>query len=139
MENNIIESGKLQIKKQKKKEKNDELEGLVIYGKYMDLISYTEMILKKYPKCERFALATTIKNKTYEGMENVIYAYKFYDKAKKLESLNNLDVNLKMLKVLIRVSYKNKYISLQNYRAWSLKLANVGNLLGKWILSCLKQ
>ena len=97
------------------------------------------MILKKNPKCERFALASHIKKVTYEGMESIIYAYKYYDKTKKLESLNNLDVKLKMIKVLIRVSYKNKYISVQNYRAWSLKLSNVGNLLGSWINACLKE
>ena len=75
---------------------------------------------------------------TYEGMEQVIYAFKFYDKTKKLEALNTLDVKLKMLKVLVRVSYKAKYITIQNYRAWSTKLFYVGNLLGGWINSCLK-
>lgn len=139
MENNIINEGKITFKKKKKKVSNDEIESLVIYGKYLDLISYTEMILKKFPKCERFALASFIKNKTYEGMEYVIYAFKYYDKNKKLESLSTLDAKLKMLKVLIRVSFKNKYITVQNYRAWSNKLANVGNLLGGWINSCLKQ
>jgi len=139
MDYNMIEEGKIKLKKKKKKEKVDEIEGLVIYGKYLDLISYTEMILKKFPKQERYALASSIKNVTYEGMECVIYGYKFYEKQKKLEALNELDVKLKMLKVLIRVSYKNKYITVQNYRAWSLKLANVGNLLGGWINSCLKQ
>lgn len=136
--NDSIEEGKITLKKSKKKDKSEEIEGLIIYGKYLDLISYTEMILKKFPKCERFALASKIKNVTYEGMECIIYGYKFYDKMKKLDSLNTLDVKLKMLKVLIRVSYKSKYITIQNYRAWSNKLTNLGNLLGGWINSCLK-
>lgn len=139
MENNIVLDGKLTLKKNKKKVSSSDIESLVIYGKYLDLISYTEMILKKYPKCERFALATVIKNKTYEGMECVICAHKYYDKSKKLDALCELDIKLKMIKVLVRVSYKNKYITVQNYRAWSFKLANVGNLLGGWINSCLKQ
>ncbi len=138
MESDLIKEGKIHISKKKKKEK-EELEGLIIYGKYLDLISYTEMILKKFPKQERFALVTMIKETTYEGMEQIIYAYKFFEKGRKLESLNFLDVKLKFLKVLIRVSYKNKYISLQNYHAWSNKLTHVGNLLGGWINSCLKQ
>lgn len=138
MESNLIEEGKIVLKKKKPKKK-DELESLLIYGKYLDLISYTEMILKKYPKCERFALASSIKNVTYEGMECIIYGYKYYDKTKKLEALNELDVKLKMIKVLVRVSYKADYITVQNYRAWSTKLTNVGNLLGGWINACLKQ
>jgi len=43
-----------------------------------------------------------------------------------------------MIKVLIRGSYKANYITVQNYRAWSNKLTNVGNLLGGWINACLK-
>lgn len=138
MENNIIDNGKIIIKKKKNKKNTDEIENLKIYGKYLDLLSYTEMILKKFPKSERFALASQIKLTTYEGMEQIIYAFKFYDKSKKLEALNTLDVKLKMLKVLIRISYKAKYITVQNYRAWSTKLFHIGNLLGGWINSCLK-
>ena len=138
MENNIILDGKLKIKRKRSKPKNDEIESMRIYGKYLDLISYTEMILKKFPKCERFALASQIKLVTYEGMEIVIRAFKMYDKTKKLSYLNELDVKLKMLKVLIRISYKAKYITVQNYRAWGNKLFNIGNLTGGWINSCLK-
>ena len=87
MENKIIEEGKIVLKKKKEKKK-DVIESLLIYGKYLDLISYTEMILKKYPKCERFALASSIKKTTYEGMECVIYGHKYYDKTRKLEPLN---------------------------------------------------
>ena len=53
--------------------------------------------------------------------------------------LKLLDVDLKVLKVLVRVSYKNKYINIKNYTAWSKKITNIGNLLGGWINSCLKQ
>ena len=58
MENNIVENGKIVLKKKKNKVRADEIESLKIYGKYLDLLSYTEMILKKFPKCERFALAS---------------------------------------------------------------------------------
>lgn len=118
--------------------KNDVTE-LTIYKQYMELIYYTEMICEKYPKREKLALVTTIKNTTYEGMEKILCAYKFYDKDSKLKNLNKLDVNLKMLKVLVRVSYRRKYINNKNYEAWSKKLTNIGALLGGWIISCVKQ
>lgn len=117
----------------------DRVEDLTIYKQYLELIYYTEMILEKYPKCERFAIVTTIKNNTYEGMKYVLNAFKEYTKEEKLKNLNRLDTNLKMLKVLIRVSYKRKYISSKNYAAWSKKIANLGNLLGGWMKSCRKQ
>lgn len=112
--------------------KNDVSE-LIIYKQYLELIYYTEMICEKYPKREKLAIVSTIKNTTYDGMKEIISAYKFYDKD------NKLDINLKMLKVLIRVSYKRKYITLKNYEAWSKKLHNIGSLLGGWINSCVRQ
>lgn len=115
-----------------------EIEELKIYKQYVELIYYTEQILKKYPKSERFALVTQIKNTTYDGLKMTILAYKEFDKKLKLKALNDLDVNLKMLKVLIRVSKKNKYISPKNYTAWSRKITNINNLMFGWI-KCVRQ
>ena len=116
-----------------------ELADLKIYSQYIELICYTNIIIKKYPKSERYALANDVKNTTHAGMEYIIQAHKVYDKSEKLKILENLDVKLKFLKVLIRVSYKNKYISSNNYTAWCRKLTNITNLLGGWINSCLKR
>lgn len=123
----------------REKENDKTVEDLIIYKQYIELIYYTENILMKYPKCERFALASTIKNTTYEGMRYVLNAFKEYSKDQKVTNLNRLDTCLKMLKVMIRVSYKKKYINAKNYAAWGKKLANLGNLLGGWMKSCLKQ
>lgn len=114
------------------------VEELVIYKQFIELIYYTEMITEKYPKIEKNGLVSTIKGNTYDGIKKVILAYKYFDKSDKLKTLNELDVQLKMLKVLIRISYKKKYISLKNYEAWSKKINNIGNLLGGWIVSCVK-
>ena len=115
------------------------LESLMIYKQYIELIYYTENITVKYPKCEKLSLVSNIKNNTYEGMKKIILAQKEYNKSKRIIILNELDTDLKMLKVLIRISYKNKYINSKNYAAWSKKIFNISNLLGGWIKSCLKQ
>ena len=117
----------------------NDLEGLMIYKQYLELIYYTEKITNKYPKSEKLSLVSTIKNNTYLGMKKIILAQKEYQKSKRIIILNELDTDLKILKVLIRVSYKNKYISSRNYAAWSKKIFNISNLLGGWINSCLKQ
>lgn len=115
----------------------EDLEKLIIYRKYVDLIYYVNMITLKYPKHERFALVNEIKEKTYKGIELIIYAQKEFHKQKRLDYLNQLDAVLKMEKVMIRVSYRNKYITNQNYGAWARKLTDVQNLLYGWIKSCL--
>lgn len=115
------------------------LEELTIYKQYLEMIYYTENITIKYPKIEKTSIVSYIKNKTYSGMDLIIKAQKERDKIKRLNYLNQIDCNLKMLKVLIRISYKRKFININNYKAWSKKIYNIGNLLGGWINSCLKQ
>ena len=76
------------------------VEELLIYKQYLELIYYTETILEKFPKSERFAITSTIKNKTYEGMQAIIEAYKEYKREEKFRALNRLDVVLNILSKL---------------------------------------
>ena len=116
----------------------NDIDGLMIYKQYIELIDYTLMILKKYPKIERYSLVNDIKNSTYDGIKSIIVANKEYNKSKRIIVLNDMDNHLKFLKVLIRVSYKQRYINNKNYSAWSKKITNISNLLYGWIKSCLK-
>ncbi len=115
-----------------------EVEDLTIYQKYIELIYYTEMITEKYPRYTRMGIVNEIKNATYDGMKEILVAYRIYEKGSKLEALNKLDINMKMLKVMIRISYRKKYINIKNYEAWSRKLNDIGSLLGGWINSCVR-
>ena len=122
---------------QNEKERNNK--SLKIYQKYLELIYYSNDIVRKYPTCENFYLVKEIKNSLYVGLRNMMYAIKSYNKQDKLRYLNELDINLNLLKVQIRLSYKYKYISLQNYRAWSVIITDICNMLGGWIISCQKR
>lgn len=118
---------------------NNQNNNLAIYQKYMELIYYTNDLVKKYPKSETFALVKEIKNSMYSGMRLLMYAIKTYKVQDKLKYLNELDINLSLFKVFIRLSYKYKYISKQNYNSWSEIITNICNMLGGWINSCLKK
>lgn len=109
---------------------------LIIYKKYLDLLYYSNDIVRKYPKCEKFALVNEIKNSLYDGLRNIIFAEKEFNKSVKLKYLNELDANMKLLKVHMKISLKYQYISLKNYETWSCKITDVCNLLGAWIKSC---
>lgn len=117
----------------------NQLEEMEIYKKYIDLYHYTYLITQKYPKYEKYAIVSDIKKTVYLGFKNIIFAHKNYNKVERLKYLNQLDAELKVLKMLIRISYKNKYINVKNYEAWSRKITNVCNLMGGWIKSCLKR
>ena len=112
---------------------------LIIYQKYLELIYYTNDILKKYPKSETFALVKEIKNSMYSSLRLLMYAIKAYRMQDKLKYLNEFDINLSLFKVYIRLSYKYKYISQQNYSTWSNLITDICNMLGGWINSCQKK
>ena len=112
---------------------------LKIYQKYLELIYYSNDIVRKYPKSENFTLVSEIKKSLYTGLRSLMYAIKCYNKQDKLKYLNEFDINLNLLKVQIRLSYKYKYITMQNYQTWSNLITDICNMLGGWISSCLKR
>jgi len=90
------------------------VEDLLIYKQYLELIYYIEGILIKYPKTEKNNLCIQIKFNTYNGIKLIIKAQKLKDNKIRLRVLGELDVCLKMQKVLIRVSKKKNYINVKN-------------------------
>ncbi len=114
-------------------------QNLLIYQKYMELILYTNDIVRKYPKSERFSLVEEIKRAVYSGLRVLMYAIKTYGAQEKLKYLRELDVNLSLLKVHIRLSYRYHYISNKNYATWSQMVTDICNMLGGWIVSCQKR
>ena len=114
-------------------------DNLVIYQKYMELLYYSNDIVKKYPKSETFAMATEIKNIVNAGLKDIMFAIKSFRKQDKLNYMHELDINLCLLKVQVRLSYKYRYISQKNYESWSTLITNICNMLGGWITSCQKR
>lgn len=112
---------------------------LNIYQKYLELIYYSNNIVRKYPKSENFALVKEIKTTLYDGLRNLMYAIKSYSKRDKLKYLNEFDINLTLLKVQTRLSFKYQYISVKNYESWSTLITDICNMLGGWIVSCQKR
>jgi len=110
---------------------------LVIYQKYLDLVYYTYDLCRKYPKSEKSALVAETKQSLFNGVRNLICAYKEFNKKGKLVYLNQLDVELKLQKVYIRLAFRYQFISKQNYETWSNKITDICNMLGGWIKNCL--
>lgn len=112
---------------------------LKIYQKYLELVYYTNDLVRKFPKSETFALVKEIKSSLYNGLRLLMYGIKTYQLQSKLKYLSELDIELDLIKVYIRLSYKYKYISMQNYTTWSKLLTDICNMLGGWINSCRKK
>lgn len=109
------------------------VEELLIYKANFNLIYYTEMIVKKFPKVENNFLVKDIRGICFDNQRLVIKTYKEVNRTKKIYYLNEIDCNLKMLKVMVRVAYKKRYISPKYYGAWAKIITNVNNLLYGWL------
>ena len=114
-------------------------DNLLIYQKYLEFIYYVTDLIRKYPKSEKFTLVQEIKQSLYAGLRNLMYAIKSYNKNDKLKYLNELDICLNLLKVQFRLSYRYRYITMQNYTTCSEQITNLCNMLGGWINACLKR
>ena len=71
-------------------ENNKNNSNLVIYQKYLEFISYTNDIVRKYPKSETFCLVKEIKGSLYSGFRLLMYAIKKFSKQEKLKYLSEL-------------------------------------------------
>lgn len=112
---------------------------LLIYKKFTELYYYSYNLLEKYPKSERFALTSQIKTCLSNILRYILFAQKVFDMHEKIKFLNYIDAELVYLRFVVRFSYYKKYISQNNYKTWSYKVAEIGKMLGGWIKSCQKE
>ena len=109
---------------------------LIIYEKINNLIFYSKNLLQKFPKSERFDLCTDIKNELYNILRKVIWAWKEADIERKVRYLNEIDIELYVIKTMVRLSYEYKYITNKNYMNWNAQIEEIGKMVGGWIKSC---
>jgi four helix bundle protein len=89
--------------------------------------------LKNFPKAEKYALSQTLKNSFFDILKNISLANKV--KSKRIYYSQEADGNLQTLKVLIKLSCKEKYISKTFFRDIDLELTEIGKMIGGFIKS----
>ncbi len=106
------------------------MQDLKIYQKYYDMLQYLYIALRQFPKSEKFTLAAQIKNAAIKGFRLIIHANKSKNK---LTKLFELDIELEILKNLIRLSKDLGFMPCKKYEILSAKLVEIGKMLGGWI------
>ena len=108
------------------------MEDLKILQKTYDMILYGNICLRQFPKAEKYALASDIKESMYALLKLIITANKRYYKK---TTLQDLDVELDTLRTLIRLSADSefKFLTLKKYENWSKMLVEIGKMLGGWM------
>ena len=103
---------------------------LEILQKTEDLLEYLQIALKQFPKCEKHVLAADIRARVYSVMKLIIIINKKYHKK---TTMRELDTEIEMLRVQVRLAKNLRYVDLKKYEVLSKKINEIGKMLGGWI------
>ncbi|EGW50108.1 hypothetical protein HMPREF1022_02930 [Desulfovibrio sp. 6_1_46AFAA] len=105
-------------------------ESLAMLEKLEEVSAYSRIALRQFPKYEKFLLAAEIRAALTEIKRLLIRAAKRYYKKTTLE---DLDIEIELLRSLVREAVKLQYIDMKRYEVWSAKIGEIGKMLGAWL------
>jgi len=102
---------------------------LILYQKIYDFMLYFFPIVDRFPKYEKFALQTQLKNTVYKMLRLTIEVQKSKNKTR---HLYEIDKELEFLKSLIAFSNEKRpqYLTAQKRKTISEKLIEIGKIVG---------
>lgn len=107
---------------------------LELVPKVEKYIQYMLDIILKLPRVEKFNIGNETKMVMYNMLENILYLSKVEYK-KRIDYLNKIDGEVLILRVFVRLMYKNKWIDYKKYM-YSINLVNeIGKMVGGYIKS----
>lgn len=95
-----------------------------------DMDVYVHQITQHWPKWERHGLAAQVRAQITELHRLTAIAWKRRSKA---GALFDLDIEVHVLKVLIRKAYRLGYINANRLEVWSRHAAELGRRVGAWL------
>lgn len=103
---------------------------LLIERKVKNMISYSNIYTKHFPKHEKFVLGESIRKLTYELLELVVIINKKFHKKTDISQLN---VKHEVLRQMINISFELGYATQKSYHHLSLLIDEIGKMIGAWI------
>ncbi len=101
-----------------------------ILTKMEELDAYAHHCLLQFPKYERHVLCAEIRGSMTDALRYVIRAAKQYHKK---TTLQDLDIQIEVMRSLIRKAHALKYISAHRYQVWSSHINEIGAMVGGWL------
>jgi hypothetical protein len=105
-------------------------EGANSITKTYDLLKWLMPAVSKFPKDKRYTLGLRIEDKSLIILELLIKAN--YSK-NKLDLLKTANLEIEILRYLLRLSYELKFINLKSYEYSSQQTNEIGRLVGGWV------
>lgn len=102
----------------------------IMMAKLEELDAYSHAALHQFPRIERHLLCADIRSALATVLRLTVTSWKRYHKK---TTLTELDVEVEMLRVLIRKAHALGYISDKRYGIWSRHIDEIGRMVGGWI------
>ncbi len=94
------------------------------------MIVYNNIMLKQFPKHEKYLLAAKIRQMGYDLLELAVAANKKYIKK---TTFTEFDVKHEVIRQMINLAFELQYIDAKKHRVSQLMVDEVGRMLGSWI------
>ena len=105
---------------------DNELKLIPIYENYMEYMIQT---LIKLPRTEKFSIGTEYKNSMYKMLESIMYLSKIEIKDR-FKSINKIDADLSVQRILLRIMYKNAWIDKKKFEYAMSLIYEMGKIIG---------
>jgi hypothetical protein len=105
---------------------------LKIKQKCEDMMEYGYIALRQFPRSEKFALAAEIKASMWRLLRDIIVCNRRYYKK---TSLQDIDIELDLLRSAVRLSMQMQFLSFKKYEIWFRHLDEIGRMVGGWFKS----
>ncbi|MCD6006911.1 diversity-generating retroelement protein Avd [Halomonas sp. IOP_31] len=98
--------------------------------KLEELDDYSHVALRQYPKAERHLLAADTRQCLDKILRLTLAAWKRYHKK---TTLGELDVEIEVLRHLVRKAERLRFITPRRYKVWAEHINELGRMLGGWL------
>lgn len=102
----------------------------ILAQKIYDLILHQQAVLVHFPRHEKFALTSQIKNCLYDLYKTVIKANKSRNKK---PIYYEADIMLEQYRMLLRIAHDMRYINNKKYMYIYEKVSEIGRIIGGMI------
>ena len=109
------------------------MDKFIIYTKAVDFITWLFPAVNRFPKSQRFVLGQQIEIAALKFLEGIIRANLQKEKAERRKFLTDLDVDLQVLRSLLRVAYVLKFLSHAQFEFSLERTTELGKILGGWV------
>lgn len=101
-----------------------------LFEKWSKTLDWILDIIEKFPKSVRFSLSSRIANISLDVLEKIIEA--IYTQ-KRVHILYAINLYIEKLRIMFRICFQRKYISVKQYEYIIGELNEAGKMTGGWI------